>query len=367
MNWNPLVLVGEVVRNIRCRLATWLLVGLTTSVVIGALALTELAAGSRALESRQRLDRAGSSVLIVEAPGGVGPTEAGINSGRCIALNGLQGIALAGAERVLSQVQLQKAPGLPVLPVEIVGPTVAIWDPDITNSALTSSGLWITKSLSERFGVKPGSVLQVADEPTSRAIAGSFDPVRSPDIGARFVFPGSASNRSDRCWIEVEGPIAQDTLVGLAAWFAADGPISVRPLLDPSELREDPAADYAARSTRYAWIAVGITIGTLLALLARSRRGEVALLRTLGASRLCAGGQVVAEGVAVSCLAWLLGSGAAVSVWRFAYDSAGRPESSIANTLTSTVMASSLSLTIYVVAVLAVSLGSRLQALKNRE
>ncbi|MFA5564496.1 MAG: FtsX-like permease family protein [Acidimicrobiia bacterium] len=372
MIWRPSVLVGEVFRNLKSRQLVWVVLWATTTGLISVLAIAELDAGSRAIELRNQLDFAGANVAVVE-PVSDSLAGGGLNPGRCVALNGQTGVLRAGSEGLLNQIELAKAPGSPILPVEVSGPMVAIWDPTQANHPAVSNGFWITSSLATRLGVTDDALLALAggksgsEVATTVQITGRFEPVRAPQMGARLIYPASPASRADRCWVEVDRPLTQDKLFGLSAWFAVDAPVLVRPLLETNLFQSDPAAQYAGRVTRQAWLAVGFVVGVLWALLLRSRRGEMALLLTLGTGRLCTVGQVVAENAVVAALAWSSGTGLALWWWGWTKPPVLRPTSVLSASITSTVLAIVLALTIATLVSFALTFGSRLQALKNRD
>lgn len=367
MSWRASVIAGEVFRNLKSRALVWLLLGVTATATVAGLAVAELQAGSSAVELRQKLDLAGANVVVIEAPSQGSSSEGSLNAGRCVALNSQVGVVLAGAERLREQIELQTAPGSPILPVETVGPTVAIWDPTLANTSRASSGAWATNSLLERLGVGPGSPIIFGTTSQALVVEGNFAPLRAPQMGARVVYPGMTSALADRCWVEVTAPLSQDKLFSLSAWFAADAPVVVRPLLDTTTLQANPALQYQNRITRYGWVAVGLVIGVLWTMVIRSRRGEMALLLTVGAGRLCTVGQVVAEASLVAVLAWSTGTGLGVVWWNAAYSADLRPMSVLWAAMGSTVLAVSLALTIATVATGSFTFGSLLQALKNRD
>ena len=186
-------------------------------------------------------------------------------------------------------------------------------------------------------------------------------------MGARLVYSGSPVSRADRCWVETTGPLTQAKLVALSAWFAADAPVVARPLLDDDQLRIDPVAQFSNRSTKDAWIILGVLIGAMLTLFLLPRRAEIALLMTVGTSRLCALGQVVLELLLVGFAAWSAGTGSAILWWRLAYAPDYRPHDALGIALDSALLASAVAIALATLGATFLSFGSRLQALKNRD
>jgi|CXWK01.1.fsa_nt_gi hypothetical protein len=367
MNWRPTVIVAEVLQNVRCRAVIWIVVGATSAAIIAALAGAELDAGSQAIELRQQLDRAGANVAVVESPSQTATGSASLDTGRCIALNNEVGIERAGSEHTLEPIDLVSAPGSPILRVETSGPTIAVWDPTLAADPAASSGTWATASLEDRLGVGVGTPVVIGANQLALTVTGVFEPTRAPQMGARLIYPGPPTARSDRCWIEVTSPLTQDKLIALASWFAADAPVVVRPLLDAHQLQFDPIVAHSSRTTKHAWFAIGLVTGSLWTLVTRSRRGEIALLMTVGASRLCAVGQIIAETLLISALAWGAGTGAGVIWWCAAHPQPVRSSDVLALGITSTALATSLAMSITAAGTVALSFGSRLQALKNRD
>lgn len=366
MSWRFTVWVSEVGRNLRARAAIWLVVGGVAALTFGAVTGAELSEGAAAVELRHNLDIAGSNIVVIAAPGQGSAGSGSLDTGRCLGLNGRVGVVRAGSERVVESTEILSAPGLPVLQVEVAGPTIAIWDPALQNSSVTGR-IWVTDTLRERYGVSPGQQIHTSNSTTPLVVFGTFSPVRIPTMGARIVYSGNPAEPADRCWVEVTSPLTQDKLIALASWFANDAPIVVRPLLAPDQLRADPKQQFDARTNRYSWIVAGALIGGAWALLARIRRPELALLMSIGAGRVTAVALLTAEMLAVGVAAWLIGTGTALTVWTMTEPLLNQTPSTVSLATTASLLALFLGLTIGSVAALMATLGSRLQALKARE
>jgi len=363
MMWRPIVWLSEVWRNIKARAVLHLLIGAIAAATFGTVTATDLFYGSHTIEQRRNLDHAGSDVAVVEGTS-TGDNTGGIDAGRCLALNGLTGITRAGSERTAAPLELATAPGQPFRPIAVAGPTVAIWDPGLADSSVTGQ-VWATDAMGERYGTTADTISYTTTGPVS--VAGTIKPYRAPDLGARIIYPDSPNATADRCWIQVDPPLTQEKLEALATWFAANAPVVTRPILAADQLRVDPLSDFDSRYSRYLWLAAGVLMGGAWALLSRARRSELALLTSIGAGHLNSIALHITEVALVAAVAWVVGTGAATTIWTFRTPLVTQSRSLLVIAITESLAALTIALALGALTVMANTFGSQLQALKNRE
>lgn len=279
-----------------------IVVAVGSAILVATIVVLELAQIRVAVDLEADMTEGGRYVVVAESDG----LGSGIEANRCAALTHNPIVLAAGGFSEGARVVLDKAPGEVFRQRAMVGDMVKLLAPQMT----PVGDLYFAVQAAERLGLATGTVVALGDGAGSATVSVVDMQARVPDPGPWAWTQTTLPSSLDQCWVEFAPfalPIAQEWV---AAWLTHDeGSVVTRPLLADDRFRADPIDLFRSRPTRHAWLLVGMTISVLVSLIIWSRRSELALYRTVGASV----GQVVIVFASPYVLLVLLGTLAGAS------------------------------------------------------
>lgn len=258
-----------------------LLLALVTILVAVVVTLEE-AARTEALQHHRGLIAAGSTVVRAL------PTteEAKIDAGRCAALDAADGVRAAGG--LVSDgppMLLARAPDQVLTPRKYVGALPAAIS---GGEAFEPADLIIPVELARAWGIADDSPLLVraAGVRHTLHVRTINSAARLPDPGLWLAVPTAPTGSVTECWVEFQPWAAHLAVPLVQTWLGTNSAaLTVQPLLAEDELRIDPQRAFDERPTSRAWVAAGLCIAVIFGLVLWFRRSEIALYRSVGASR----------------------------------------------------------------------------------
>ncbi len=285
--WTIRVVAREILFNLWADGWRAMLVALVGAGLLFTVAIGEFHAGVSALQTRDALVEGGKYVFVVESPPASTDVSQMLDASRCLALEFRPHVLLAGGFDLGDPIVLARAPNVPLELARTVGSIGELWD--VGYQPTGNTPVLVGAGVAEMLSVEQGVALGAEGQPIS--VTGVFHPIpRFPSANAWLGVSMDPSNQISECWIEFHPGAASAGSETLRAWFESAGlHVSVRPLLVGDEYTRDPARDFAARSNRQSWIAIGSVLGLLLAVVAWFKRADIALYKSLGFGKLLVG------------------------------------------------------------------------------
>ncbi|MDR2348733.1 MAG: hypothetical protein LBD90_09030 [Bifidobacteriaceae bacterium] len=269
----PQSIVSEALANLASGTTRGALLTLVFSVLVGGLALVDLAVVAGEVEAAASFRGAGASVQTLKVVGGIDPA-------RCEALGGAAPIQAAGALRQGESIQPKALPGSELTTWEVTPGLLALLPPIAgVDTGQAAAGLWISADLAETLGVRPGERLNTYQgQATVAAVFEWPDDGRLRDLGYSVLAPVVPDGPFTQCWAEVwPSSDAAASLLRLALNTRVDPQQVVQSQLNASlGVDLDVRARIADRVSRRAG-AIAAAVGAILGLASlRLRRLEVA-------------------------------------------------------------------------------------------
>ncbi len=246
-----------------------------------ALAHTEIEASREAIEvDREQILRGRNAFLAETTMSSDTPGDAQlIPSQQCLALQLRPDVKASGGTRPVDDLILGRPQGRLFEAMAVVGPVAGIWDPAATTGS--SVGVTISQTASREVGILPGQN-RSAD---LHSVSSTFDSThRVPQMEGVALVNAVGLDFVEQCWVEFESGAtftAEGVLV--ATLVPPNGSrVVYRSLLIDSDLNRNPVADFGSRSSRRAWIILGVGLAVAASSRLWFNRRDAIVYRSLG-------------------------------------------------------------------------------------
>ncbi|MDR2566575.1 MAG: hypothetical protein LBC97_11095 [Bifidobacteriaceae bacterium] len=290
------VVVREAVATCRALLGRSLLLVATVVVLAGGSCLLDGTAAVRFHERYRQAVESGSEVLIVKDPEGET-----LSAGVCELIGRAKGVRAAGGIRFGNAVHAAQAPGVAIQTASASAGYFQVVAPAWASGDAGQVGVLVGAAVARDVGLRPGQDLAtVENESFTVGRVADLSP-RAPQQNRWIIWTG-VHDQVDQCWIEaVVG--AKDDVAALARSYYLPGNPRIQVASSAAHDARAALAGWETRLDRFAWAAGAALAAAMLAILWITRRGELALRRVLGFSRLDVALQLLVETLVVSAVA----------------------------------------------------------------
>lgn len=148
----------------------------------------------------------------------------------------------------------------------------------------------LTKDVAADLGITDGAVIALraipgtagADLPSRPVRVTVADPAGLDSSFHGVILPTADTFLGQTCVVRARPGAYTSLRLALPGFFPDAGTLRVRDLVDRGGFQRDYAAEWHRRPTRWAWLAIGSVTAAYWLFAGWTRRGQVALLRTLG-------------------------------------------------------------------------------------
>lgn len=302
-DWHPSELVREILANLAARPLQSVGAALLAAAVLVGVGLSELSSATSIDATAAGLVASGSTTARIATT-----TGAALPAAACARLDGQHGIVAAGGIGAATTVEAASSPSLGFPEAAAVGNLVGALSGG--SSAPPGAGLVLSDELASQLGVVPGSYLDIRGRAVRVAAVAALG-ARDPFFGRLALAPSAPVGTVQACYVQVATGEYASALPSLLGAFPGVSGLTISTVLPTTPGVPTPAADWAGRLSRFAWVAGGVVLGAVFLLASRARHHELAVYVVTGTRRTTVAllrlGEIdlVVSAGAVVALAWL--------------------------------------------------------------
>jgi len=205
-----------------------------------------------------------------------------LKSDACELLGGLPGVRASGSIKRAAHIVFSTSPSQRIAHFEVSPGAL-----QVLGSAPTEAELVVGGAIATDLGLLTSGILGIAGADTRKALVLSEPSIRTGLVDYAVMSVTPPSGYTDVCLVEFESTSPVDATIFISGLLQipADS-VQVKSLEGIEQLGPSPAYAYEKNLARLSWLITAPAFATLWLILSRSRRSELALYKSFGASPL---------------------------------------------------------------------------------